>query len=724
MNPAGVKYRLHPSHRLFLIGIVVVAGIMLAAGLAVWDRYHEAIARSRKDMTNLGVVLAAQSGRTLQAVDLVLQEMQGLVRSEGIVTPDRFRQKLSTEDVHNYLRDRLRSLPQADAVSLIDDTGRIINFSRTWPIPRIETADRDFYAYFRDHNDPGIFIGKPVINKVTGAWVITLTRRVNAPDGTFLGIVLGVVNVRYFQEFYGAIATDTGESVGLFHRNGTMLARYPHSEREIGARLPRGSLWYKFADRGGTYFSPGYFDGVRRVVSVQPVRDFPLDVAVGVTDSSALRDWRRQSIMMVIGALAAAVGFALLFRMLAAQAARLERQAADLERAASALGKSEARFRDFATTSSDWLWETDTAHRFTYHSDNIRAFGQNPQNRLGRTRMELAADAASEVDKWAEHRAVLDRHEPFRDFVYKRRVDNDPEAYISVSGKPIFDAAGKFVGYRGTVRDISRQVVGERTLRAAKSAAEAANLAKSQFLANMSHELRTPLNAILGFSEMLQHGLVGPLLPQQQEYCGLIHQSGRHLLNVINEILDLARVDAGKLELHEEKGVDPQRIIDSCVRLVNARAASDMPNLLVDLPDELPELVVDPTRLTQILLNLLSNAAKFTGRDGTITVSLRRRDDDGVEFEVRDTGPGMTAAEVEIALEPFGQIDSTHARRHEGTGLGLPLARRLAELHGGSLTVHSKKGRGTAVVVVLPASRVQFRLAEPAATHREMSAVQ
>jgi len=498
--------------------------------------------------------------------------------------------------------------------------------------------------------------------------------------------------------------------VALFRSDGTMLVRYPLRENEIGRRLPPQAEWFKrIADeKGATYRSPGYLDGVPRIVSIHPVGDFPLVSSVAVEETAALADWRLQSTWMLLGALAAAIGFALLFRALAGQSARLERQAKDLEEAAAALGNSEARFRDFATTSSDWLWETDSEHRFSYHSDNIRAFGQDPLNRLGRTRMELAADAGTEAEKWVEHRALLDRHEPFRDFVYRRQVGNDPEAFISVSGKPIFAADRSFLGYRGTVRDITREMLNERSLRSAKSAAEAANLAKSQFLANMSHELRTPLNAVIGFSEMMLHGLAGVLEPQQQEYSQLIQQSGQHLLSVINEILDLARVDAGKLELREEGCVDPRLVIDSCIRLVNARTNSVIPCLSVDIEDPVPELTVDSTRLTQILLNLLSNAVKFTPREGTVSVALRRADDDGVEFEVSDTGIGMSATEVEIALEPFGQIDSAHSRQHEGTGLGLPLARRLTELHGGTLTVQSEKGRGTTVVITLPPCRVRY----------------
>jgi PAS domain S-box-containing protein len=705
---AGVERRFRSGLRLSFIGVVVVAGIMLAAAVSIWDRRDEAIAQSRREAGNLGTVLAAQSARSLQAVDLVMQETMARVRSTGAATPDQFRERLATEATHEFLADRGRALPQANAISLIDDTGRTIAFSRAWPTPDIETADRDFYAYFRANDDRRLFVGEPVINKFTGAWVITLTRRIDAPDGRFLGIVLGVVEIRYFEEFYRTIAINPGESVALFRRDGTMLVRYPPRDNRIGRRLPPQAEWFRrLADEnGGTYRAPGYFDGVPRIVSIHPVGDFPLVSSVAIEEGTVLSDWRRQSAWMLLGALAAAIGFALLFRALARQSGRLERQAEDLERAAVALGNSEARFRDFATTSSDWLWETDAEHRFTYQSENIRTFGQDPRKRLGRTRMELAADAGTEAEKWVEHSALLDRHEPFRDFVYRRKVGDDPEAFISVSGKPIFDARGIFLGYRGTVRDITRDMGNERHLRAAKSAAEAANLAKSQFLANMSHELRTPLNAVIGFSEMMLHGLAGALEPQQQEYSQLIHQSGEHLLNVINEILDLARVDAGKLELHDEAHVDPRGVIDSCIRLVNARTNSVIPCLAVDIEDPVPELTVDPTRLTQILLNLLSNAVKFTPREGTVRVALRRREDGGVEFEVADTGIGMSAAEVEIALEPFGQIDSAHSRQHEGTGLGLPLARRLAELHGGTLTVRSEKGRGTTVIVTLPQSRV------------------
>ena len=461
----------------------------------------------------------------------------------------------------------------------------------------------------------------------------------------------------------------------------------------LGEKISTESPWYKhLANGGGTYQTPGYVGGIPRIISVQPLREYPLAVTVGVSEDVALAPWRRQSITIAVGALGAVVGFAVLFRALAVQFRRL--------------ADSESRFRGFALTSSDWFWETDERHRFTYLSDGIRAFGHDPASCIGRSRIEFAADAGKEAAKWQEHFAVLARHEPFRDFIYTRKVGAQQENTGSVSGDPFFDPSGRFLGYRGTARDITKQVLAERSLRAAKDAAEAANLAKSQFLANISHELRTPLNAILGFSEMLERGLAGPVEPKQQEYAGLVHQSGQHLLNIINDILDLAHVDSGRFELREEGRVDPRRIIDACVSLMSDRANRAALCLSTEIEDHLPLLVADPTRLKQILLNLISNAIKFTKPGGSVLVAGRHGADRGIAFEVRDTGLGMTPDEIEIALEPFGQVDAGLAREQEGTGLGLPLARRLAELHGGSLQIDSEKGLGTTVTVTLPASRV------------------
>ncbi|HZF32290.1 MAG TPA: PAS-domain containing protein [Candidatus Angelobacter sp.] len=244
--------------------------------------------------------------------------------------------------------------------------------------------------------------------------------------------------------------------------------------------------------------------------------------------------------------------------------------------------------------------------------------------------------------------------------------------------------------------------------------AEAASVAKSQFLANISHELRTPLNAILGFSEIMKSEMFGPLgSPQYRGYAADIHDSGSHLLTVINDILDLSKIEAGKFELNEED-CDPARLVRDAVRFVAERAGSGGLGLQQRLQPALPAVRADGRLVKQILLNLLSNAIKFTPAGGTITVSADVESQSGLALTVADTGIGIAPDQLERVLQPFTQVENTLTRTHAGTGLGLPLCKSLIELHGGRLALESTVGRGTTVTITLPKERVLA--ARPAAS--------
>ena len=253
-------------------------------------------------------------------------------------------------------------------------------------------------------------------------------------------------------------------------------------------------------------------------------------------------------------------------------------------------------------------------------------------------------------------------------------------------------------GYRRQIDALKEELAAARHAR--RKAMDTAR-ARKNFLTSTSHELRTPLNAILGFSEIIAKEMYGPLQNERyREYAELIHSSGSHVLSLVNDLLDLSKLDAGKLELRVEP-VEILKIIIDCVRSVEAQSTRDHIGISVRVYDGVDRLCGDNKRLHQMLLNLLSNALKFTPVGGDISIDVFRRGPD-IAISVSDSGIGIKAEDIPKVLEPFGQIDSALSRKHQGTGLGLPLTKELAELHGGSLTMESNVDVGTTVTITLP----------------------
>lgn len=368
------------------------------------------------------------------------------------------------------------------------------------------------------------------------------------------------------------------------------------------------------------------------------------------------------------------------------------------------LRQGEQRYRTLIDLSPDAIYVHKQGRIVLCNEAAVSMFGaQRAEDLIGRDTLDLVDPEFRPLVSDYQRRAVAagTRTAYLRQ---RRRRLNGTSFWAEVAA-----AAIDWEGERGgivIVRDISGQIRAEEMMRRSKEEAELASRAKTEFLANISHELRTPLNAIIGFSDLMRREMLGPLGNEQYKaYARDIHQSGTHLHDMINDILDLSKVEAGKADLHEEP-MDMAATVRRCLRLLRPRADSGGIALEFRVGETLPALFADVRKVKQVLINLLSNAVKFTEPGGRVTVEAFCDESGRLVLAVEDTGIGMAPEDIPIALQPFGQIDSALSRKYEGTGLGLPLSKSLVELHGGTFDIASAPGKGTRVTVRFPLERV------------------
>ncbi|MDP2310791.1 MAG: PAS domain S-box protein [Pseudomonadota bacterium] len=368
-----------------------------------------------------------------------------------------------------------------------------------------------------------------------------------------------------------------------------------------------------------------------------------------------------------------------------------------LHDATGALHRSEAWFRRVAESAEQGIVVTDLRGIITYANPKAAGMlGLPVEDMLGRPAFSwMSPDAAAGIQSaLARELGVIE--------VYENtllRADGT-ELPLLISASPVRDEQGRVIESLGLLTDITAQKAHEAALASAKEAAESANRAKSTFLANMSHELRTPLNAVIGFAEILEGQDFGPLTPRQLAFVRHVHGAGRHLLRLVDDVLDLSKVEVGRMEIAQEP-VFLEALVDATLGIVRRLAEEAGVELIAEVPDQLPSVIGDAVRLRQVLINLLSNAIKFTLPGGRVTLTVTANED-GVRLIVSDTGIGIRAEDLGRLFREFEQISSPGGTRPEGTGLGLALTKRLVELHGGDVSVTSEPGEGSTFTVWLP----------------------
>jgi hypothetical protein len=584
---------------LLLVCTALIVAILIGADISVLLNLRESTLRSSEaNLHNISLALAEQADRAVQGVDMVLDSMAQFVVAAGADDADAFEQKMAGEPVHHLLKDKLVGLPYINAVTMIKRDGNLINFSRYWPIPQVNVADRDYFKALRA--DPAMprFVSIPVRNRGDSAWTVYLARRAPSHDRSFIGLLLGAIDLRYFEDFYRSLRPGADSAISLIREDGVMLVRYPPAG-VTGKVFPFGGRRALEAGKNGVIRDISPVDGTIRIKAAAMLANFPIFVLVTQTETAALQGW--YSVAWVMSLITAGCVLAILIAALAI--ARWWRQQQTLALAC----------REHAT------------------ADQARA----------------AAEA-------------------------------------------------------GLLRERER-------------AAEAASRAKSDFLAVMSHEIRTPMNAVLGLTSSLYDT---PLTPAQQEVVKAIRDSGDSLLRILNDILDFSKLDAGRMTF-ETAPFSPATLTQNTVSVLGPRARAKGLEITAESDPDLPAaLLGDAGRIRQVLLNLVSNAVKFT-HAGRVTIRARCPDCAAgtaiVEWSVSDTGIGIPEEQIPSLFGEFVQADSSINRRFGGSGLGLAISKRLVEQMGGTISAESVVGAGTTfrVRLVLPLAEAPAATPQP-----------
>ena len=537
-----------------------------------------------------------------------------------------------------------------------------------------------------------VMIGLPRV--VQGSMMLVpIMRPLYAGNGERIGNLIVEADPNYFAGFYADLGLPTDASVQLFRADGPLIARSHGGLGAAGRRYPDHPLWRQLeADPQGS-FESRESDGVERLVSYRANGTMPVVFTVGLAVPQVYGPfWRRTIVEALAGA---ALSFALLGA--AVMVVRQLRRRAATEQALAIAGAAVSSVES-GVLVVDAL---DPDRRIVLANPACGAlFG-------------LPGDAAVN-QSWNE---LLVRHDanpadasialgPLAQTMEVELSRRDGSAFwADLRIAPIRDTAGTIVHHVVIVSDITARRTAQAQLLRAKDDAESANRAKSEFLANMSHELRTPLNAIIGFSDVIANQMLGPIgTGRYREYAEDISQSGQHLLSIISDILDLAKIEAKRIDLDQTE-VAMAKVLTNCAALAANRAARAGVRIDQSCEHDLPPLLADELRVKQVILNLVDNAIKFSNRGAVVRLTGRRNADGGIEVVVADRGPGMTEAQMREAVLPFRQVASSVAKRAEGAGLGLPLAIRLIELHGGRVELASTPGNGTIATVRFPPER-------------------
>ena len=668
----------------------IVAAVLLLLGISTtalyrsWTRYQT---QAQTEVTNLAMVLDKAVTGMLSKVDLSLTTLAG--EYAGGRPPESFQV---------FLENQARLLPEVISLRVLDPSGRVIHAAKG--LGPQETNPKVMASLEVLESDPGagLIITEPYQGRESNRWVVVLMRGLRHPDGSFAGAVLAVLPVEHFTALFASL--DLGEHgfAALRNQDQGILAHYPDAG-PLGAvsQGPGPGAVGAKAGLSGVSEGVSLLNGQKHMVLSRNIPGTGLYLSLGLAEADYLAHW-----WIELGRLATLNGLFIL--AMAYLAWRLRRGVLAHEQAVDQLG----RYRQLVQSSGEMMCVVGLDYVYTTVNQAFLKFhGLSPGAVIGRHMAEVVGrDNFEKRVKPALDRSL--RGETVHGEAWMNLAGKKGPVYVSATISPMRDVNQAITGVVSNLIDNTKAKEYEDGLRQAKYRAESATLAKSEFLANMSHEIRTPLGGVLGMLQLLEGE---ELTPDQRKCVTMADQAGRGLLTILNDILDLSKIEAGRMEVFEE-AYSPRDLAASVCAMFSPLGAQKGLHLACRVEESLPRSVLgDFPRLRQILFNLLGNAVKFT-REGGVNLEIYQEKDQ-LCFQVGDTGIGIAPGMLSAIFQPFTQADGSISRLHQGTGLGLTIVKRLAQLMGGSVDLKSAPGQGTTVTLTVPLKPAEAAPGQP-----------